>query len=300
VIYNPVSGLAEGEEIATRAEARLADSGWSVSCRPTRDRRGATPIAAAVAADVDLLVVVGGDGSIREAIVGLGDARSHVLLGIVPAGNANVVARELGIPSGREAALDVLSSGEPVAVDLGIANAELFLAMVGVGWDALTVRYLSWLRHTRFGGAWYRLWADSVYVVAGLLAACRVGLGRLRLLADGTEAARRYCAAIVCNFRTYGKGWTMAPDASFQSGRLHHQARFRGFAPFVVLQVLAAMRGRRAPRFVSDYGDGEVVRIESERPMPMQIDGDFRGYVTELDLEVRPGAVRILAPRPVS
>jgi len=202
VIFNPISGSGLGEAASIAAENSLCRDGWQVERIPTCDRSGATRIARRVAEKVDLLVVAGGDGSIREAIGGLEQAAGHVKLGLVPVGNANVLARELGIPLAPDAAVAILSSETAVPVDLGSANGELFLAMVGVGWDALTVRYLDRLRHSKWGRIWYRTWADSAYAAAGLAAAFQVRPPRFRLTRDGKMQTHRYCAALFCNVRT--------------------------------------------------------------------------------------------------
>jgi len=296
IIYNPVSGSGRGEAVSSAAERRLALAGWLVERRVTRDLDGAIPIAAEVAGSVDYLVVVGGDGSIREAIVGLGDAAPHVDIGLVPVGNANVVARELGIPRDPSAAIDALTTGCAVPIDVAFANSELFLAMVGVGWDALVVEHVAQLRRTRLGVWWYRRWADSVYFIAGLAAVFRVGPPRFRIIADRSVGPRRYCAAILSNFRTYSKGWSMTPKAHCQSGRIHYQWRFRSLFVFVAWHVIAALLRRHSPHFISDYGDANAIRLEGEQPFPIQVDGDFRGYTTQLEVSVRSAAARIVVP----
>ena len=298
VIYNPVSGSGRSEEISAAVEQQLSLAGWHVERRATLGPGGAEPIAREFAARADYLVVVGGDGSVREAVVGLTAGAGVATIGVVPMGNANVVARELGIPREPLRAIDNLLSGNAVPVDIATANSDLFLAMVGVGWDALTVEKLRELRATRFGAWWYRTWADSTYLAAGLAALCRVGLPRFRVVCDGLASRRRYCAAFLCNFRTYSKGWSMTPDAHFQSGRIHFQARFRSLFVFVAWHVLASIFGWRSPRFISDYGEGDTLRLESDTPFPVQIDGDFRGYESALEIRVQPAAVRFVVPHP--
>lgn len=297
IIYNPVAGCGQSEEISARAETRLGLAGWQVDRRATAGPEGAAPLAAEVAGNVDYLVVVGGDGSLREAIVGLGEAAPNVDIGLVPTGNSNVVARELGIPRDPHAAIENLTTGFAVPIDVAFADSELFLAMVGVGWDALVVESVGRLRKTRLGAWWYRLWADSAYFVVGFLAACKTGQPRFWISVDRTRYSERYCGAILCNFRTYSKGWSMAPEAHFQSGNIHFQGRFRSLFLFVAWQVIAALLGRRVPRFISDYGHGDTIRLESEQPFPIQVDGDFRGYATQLCVRVHPAAARIVVPR---
>jgi diacylglycerol kinase family enzyme len=297
VIFNPISGSGLGEAASIAAENSLCRDGWQVERIPTRDRSGAAPIARRLAEKVDLLVIAGGDGSIREVIEGLEDAAGHVKLGLVPAGNANVIARELGIPLAPDAAVGILSSETAVPVDLGSVNGELFLAMVGVGWDALTVRYLDCLRHSKLGSAWYRTWADSAYAAAGLVAAFHVRPPRFRLTCDGKMQTHHYCAALFCNVRNYGKGWAMAPEAHFQSGKLHFQARKRSSPLFLAWHVAAAALQKKSPRLISDYGTGEYLVVECERSFPVQADGDFKGYFKRLELSLDAAAVRILVPR---
>lgn len=296
IIYNPVSGAGRAEALALRAEERLQGAGATVVRLPTQGPGQAEPLARAHAADIDLLVVAGGDGSIREALSGLGEQSARVEVAVLPCGNANVVARELGIPLDPEAALALLTEGRSQPVDLARADGELFLAMVGVGWDARTVRHLSRLRATRFGRFWYRLWADSVYVLAGLLALFVRPGGRLRVLADGADAGRRYCAAVVANFRCYGKGWAMVTDARCDSGRLHYQARKRAGFLFVAWQLLSAMWRRPLPAFVSDGGAGRCVELSADRPFAVQIDGDAREPRSHLRVDVYPAAARFRVP----
>jgi len=296
VIFNPIAGSGAGEELSKRAEARLAELGWNVECIATRDANGATPIAQEVAERAERIVVIGGDGSLREAIDGLGERAPRVEVALIPTGNANVVARELEIPLDPDAAIDLLGTGEATPIDVGRANDRLFLAVVGVGWDALTVRQLDRIRHSRFGRRWYRLWADSVYVTAGLIAFVRIGLPRLRLWVDGAFLSQAHRSLHVCNMRTYSKGWAMAPAAHHQSGLFHYQARKRGDLVSFILHLLAAARRRPAPGFVSTYGGGAPLRMEANRPVPVQIDGDDAGDATQLELRILPAAALIVAP----
>lgn len=304
VIYNPISGGSRGESASVRVRECLEAVGYDVERRPTRDRSGAKPIAREVASDVDHVIVVGGDGTVREAIEGLGDARTRVPIGIVPTGNANVVAMELGIPRDTEGAIDTAVDGTPVAMDVGVVRTdafeELFLAVVGVGWDAHTVRLLDRFRHTPLGRAGYRVWADGLYAVAGLGAALRPAQERFRIRVDGEEMAASYVAAYLCNLRTYGKNMAMTPEARRDSGTIHVHGRKRASLPFVLWHLGAAAGGRHAPAFVSDYAEGRMVRLDASRKLAVQVDGDDRGWASWVEASILPGAVRIMAPHRVS
>jgi diacylglycerol kinase (ATP) len=305
IVFNPIAGSGRGDAVSARAESQLREAGWRVRRIPTRERGGAATIASEIAREIDLLVVAGGDGSLREAIEGLGEERRRVEIGLLPIGNANVVARELEIPLEPEGALRVLLEGSSQAMDLAIARSpelgtRLFLAMVGIGWDARTVHLLDGLRHTRLGRIWYRLWADSAYVLTGLLAALQLRPPGLQLRADGRGLAPRYRALQLCNLRTYGKGMAMAPDAHPASALLHYQARKRAFLPLIAWQLIAAQLGRRAPRFISDYGSATRLAVSSDQAFQAQIDGDYWGRIDQLEVEILPAAVRIITPTPAT
>lgn len=304
VVYNPLAGAGRGEQVSQRAERALREAGFEVERLPTRDRRGAAPLAREVAGRVDLLVVAGGDGSLREVVDGLGAERSTVTIGLLPLGNANVVAHELGIPLDPDAAVRLLTGGVPVDMDVARVRSEgfegWFLAVVGLGWDAMAVGLIDRIRNSRLGRIWYRLWADSVYAVAGLLASLRPSTGHLRLRVDGVAQETTYRAAYFCNLRSYGKNMAMAPDADASSGLIHYQVRKRRGLPFLVWHLLAALRGSHSPRFVSDYGAGKQIEVRADSPMPVEVDGDYRGTVRWLEIGIEPRAIRILAPRPLA
>ncbi len=297
VVYNPVAGAGRAQALAEQAARILEEDGYTVERLATPGPGGAEALAREHAHAIDLLVVAGGDGSIREAIAGLGPESRRVLVAVLPCGNANVVARELRVPLQPDAALALLRGGEPRPIDLAYLNDELFLAIVGIGWDARTVHWLARLRRTRLGSFWYRVWADSVYFFAGLLALFARSPAGLRIIADGRPAPRPYRTAFLANFRCYGKGWAMVPDADCASGLIHYQARKRAGFWFIAWQLVAAMLRKRTPAFISDYAHGGEIVVESDRPFPVQVDGDDRGVMTRIAIRVEPGAARVVGPR---
>jgi diacylglycerol kinase family enzyme len=302
VIYNPIAGGSLGAAVSGRVQARLEAAGFEVDRHATMDRRGAGPIARDAAGRADRIVAVGGDGTLREVVAGLREAADRTAVGVVPMGNANIVAHELGIPTDVDGAIEVLVEGEAVDMDLGRFRTDehegLFLGVVGVGWDADAVGMVDRFRHTQVGRRSYRTWADGLYGAAGLAAALRPGQARFTLSADGAPASgREYRAAFLCNLRTYGKAMTVTPDAHRASGLIHVQGRHSAFPPFLAWQIGAALLGRKAPSFVSDYLEGRTFELRADVPFQVQVDGDARGSTRRLDVEVLPRAVRILAPR---
>lgn len=307
ILFNPVAGHGRAGELAERADALLRAGGWNVASQPTRPDTGARELARALDADVERVVVLGGDGTLRETIDGLGPRAAQVGIALVPMGNANVVARELGIPLEPEAAVEHVADDAVRPMDLarvrctpeGASEAVvgLVLAVVGIGWDAATVGLLDRMRRSRVGRVLYRVWADGLYLIAGFANLVRRA-PRLEMEVDGRRLPGVARGLHVCSLRTYAKGLWMTPDAGPDTGRLHYQARRRAAVPFLAWHLLAAWLRRRVSSVVSDYGDGTRVVVRSETPYPVQIDGDYLGRTRELEVTIIPAALRIHVPAP--
>src|SRR5262249_16751126 len=88
-----------------------------------------------------LVIVCGGDGTINEVVGGM--AHSRVPLAVLPAGTANVLAREIGLPLGVREAARAIASCRPQRLALGCVDSRYFLLMAGIGFDAGVVRQVN-------------------------------------------------------------------------------------------------------------------------------------------------------------
>jgi YegS/Rv2252/BmrU family lipid kinase len=115
--------------------------GLDVELHATQSPKDAMSIARRFTSEVDIIVAVGGDGTINEVVNGIaGAGGGKATLGIVPAGTVNVLALELGLPFQVERACNVIAGGKTISLDLGNVNERGFVLMMGAGIDALTVR----------------------------------------------------------------------------------------------------------------------------------------------------------------
>jgi diacylglycerol kinase family enzyme len=301
VVVNARAGRGRAVELGKLVERHLCEHGWRVALHVTAaagdERRFAEQ-----STDARLFVAIGGDGTLRHVADGLGERGPEVALGIVPVGNANVVARELGVLGHDDrGAIRLLTSGELRVFSVGEVRAderapELFVAMVGTGLDARTVHTLDRARGTRLGGWLYAHGlSDVLYLACGLPALLRVFPNRVGVTVDGQRLPRRYPTTWVCNTRTYAKGWSVTPAARPDDAELDHHLCRRTFFPLVLWQMTCALRGGAAPGFVSDLGRGVRYALESERPFLWQLDGDPRPAARRLEITVRPGALRLIA-----
>lgn len=296
IIVNPVAGEQRPLDVATEAADYLEGAGWSARTLPTESAGHATEIARAQAAEVELVVVVGGDGTLRETVTGLG-ASSRVPVGFVPIGKANVIARELRIPRSPHRAIRLLTSGQPRAIDVGRVGDSIFLAMVGVGYDGWATAGVGAIRATGWGRLLYQHGGSTlIYLLAGIPALLRLRPNRVAVDVDGRRCRRRYPSIIVSNAESYALGWAMTPGASIDDGRLDYQANRRAAPWFVLATLAAAILRRRLPALVAEYGRGAEIVVESEQPFRWQVDGDPMPATSRLEIGVLSSYTRILVP----
>ena len=298
LVYNPVSGRGRAGILAVETRRRLEAGGWRVREGRSEHPGHVLELAAALGRDVGVVVVIGGDGTLREAAEGVLTLAARPALGFVPLGNANVVARELRIPFRIVDAIGVLLAREERELDVLEVNGHTSLAMVGVGYDARVVGMVGAARRGRWLGKWYRAHADSLYVATGAAALFEWDPPRFEVRADGNRLAGRYYAAVLSNVETYGKGWAVTPGADPCDGLVDFQARKHCLAPFGAFALMASTLRARVPSWLADYGRARRLELVSDRPLMWQVDGDPMVPSEKLAVRVRPGAIRILAPPP--
>lgn len=234
----------------------------------------------------------------REALTVLEALPELPPLALIPAGNANVLAREYGIPLAPVAAAALVVRGETVAVDCGVANNELFLAMAGIGYDAIAVRWLHRVRRTRVGAWLYQLpgGADTIYALAGAAALFRLSPTRVSVCSDGNEEHTGLASLSVLNTAQYAKHWSLAPDACAHDGWLNTRSERGALFLRPLLAIVAAMARRPAPAFVATYGRSRRLSVRARHRFAWQLDGEPMPPVSGLQIGLRPAFFRLVVP----
>ncbi len=232
----------------------------------------------------DFLFVAGGDGSLRAAALGL--AGSETALAVLPAGTANVFAREVRIPGGMQEAVDVHLRGQQVRMDLGRADGQCFLLMAGIGWDAEIARAVP--------NRLKRLTGPASYVLHGLRMLPRLRTQPMAWVADGERFEAPVGVMVLSNTRSYGGAISFAPDALATDGLLDLTAlkpRRRGDG----IRLAARLLARRLPRG-GGATSGRVAEVTVETAgLPVQLDGDYAGE-TPMRFTVEPGGLVVSVP----
>ncbi|WP_191840584.1 diacylglycerol/lipid kinase family protein [Catellatospora chokoriensis] len=246
----------------------------------------AREVARRCAADGETVLAAGGDGTLR--CLGAALAGTDGVLGVVPAGRGNDLARQLGLPSRPEDVASLLLHGEPRRIDVLDAGGEIVLGSVYAGVDAVANERANRARFTPAG---------LVYPLAGARALLGWRPTVYRLTVDGQDLAPvRAYSAVVANSGYYGGGLHVAPDAAVDDGLL--DVVVLGDASKLVFPlVLREMRtGTHVRRPEVTVLRGRSVRLSADRPVPAYADGDPLTTHGDLPIQVLPAALSLLAP----
>lgn len=288
LLVNPSAGGGRAGRLAEPVERALSDDHrLSVRRQLTRDLDHARQIAGAAAAAGEVVAVLGGDGLIGAAA----DALRHVpgaLLGVLPGGRGNDLARVLGIPADPVAACAVIAAGNAAPLDLGeLAGGGAFVGIASVGFDSEANR-LANEAPSFLGGLVYG------YGALRALAAWRPA--RFQITVDGQEVGFSGYTVGACNSKAYGGGMYAAPHASLSDGMLdvvylEDISKWR----FLTRILPKIFKGTHVQEPTVHVLRGKNLEISAERPFTVYADGDPIGRLPAR-ITALPAAVRVLVP----
>lgn len=267
----------------------LEGHGLTVRVQRTRDLDHARQIARAAAQVKETVVCLSGDGMVGAVADVLRDVPGS-LLGVLPGGRGNDLARVLGIPSDPVRACATIAHGVPHALDLGEVAGRAFVGIASVGFDSEANRIANqapdWL-------------GKLVYAYGALRALLAWKPARFEIELDPSGERHSFVGYTVgaCNSKTYGGGMRAAPDALLDDGLLDVVVLERVSKPRFLTRILPRVfSGRHVHEPSVKVFRARELTVSAERPFSMYADGD---PIAQLPARVRalPGAVRVLVPR---
>jgi diacylglycerol kinase (ATP) len=299
IIVNPVAAGGRGRRAWTDIARRLNDLGMSFDHHLTAGPGHATALArAGLERGYELVVAVGGDGTINEVVNGLLDpasGKTGAVLGVVAAGRGCDFIRTVGIPADIDAACSRLANGSVTAVDLGMLEFQrdgkgerrCFVNVAGGGFDGEAANRSN--RVPRFLGG-------TVPYLVGLFATLAVYHNKdiEMILDDGPPHHLRVTSILVANCRYFAGGMYLAPMADPHDGQLDVIV----LNDLGKLEFLVAASGVYSGAHINHpkvtvYRAGRI-EVRSPQAMLMQADGEILGGPPFV-FQAMPGALSLLA-----
>jgi YegS/Rv2252/BmrU family lipid kinase len=295
-IINPAAGVGRCPARWAALRAQFLPDGIRSKCLFTARPGDAVRFAQALATECEIVVAVGGDGTLFEVATGLLLAGTpNPTLGLVPLGTGNDTARLCGVGNVAQARL-ALRGARPKNVDAiriscqaqgrSVTHYGLLYGAVGLIGEAL--------KHTtpRVKRIFGRRLA---YPVGALRAILSYRSNRMRVTCDGQFWENRFLLACASNAELSGGGMRLAPGATMDDGLLDVNLCEAVGRLTTISLLWQVSRGRRVNHPRLRYFTARSVALDADSPLEVQADGELIGY-TPVQINVVPHALRVLVP----
>ncbi len=285
-LVNPVAGHRAQRRLGEALMAHLDHKQFIYTIWRTERPGHATELAHRARAEgYDVIVAVGGDGSIHEVAAAL--LHTDVPLGILPTGSGNGLAMHLGYSRRLEEAVRQLNTAQVRRIDCGQINGEPFVNIAGVGYDGVVAARMRGSKHRGF-------WPYLYHAVVGGL---RFRPGRCRVILEDRELEGTFFVVSVANGPMYGYHFQIAPDACASDG-LFSVVLFRNVPRWrYFLAIPSSLNGRLYRENFVLHFQARAVKVICEECTFAHADGESLGKGTDFRFEILPKALNVLVPR---
>ena len=287
IVANPIAGRGRGERAARALERELAGRGVATDVHFTRARGDGCTAVARRPRDVDRIVSVGGDGTLREVLERPGLDPTHVpVADSAPRDRQRPGAGPPAVEATSHRAADALCSGRSVELDTFEVGGKLAFLVLGVGFDGAAVHVVEERRRGPI--------SKWTYVGAVLRALRSYREPRLSVELDGEPVAGTFGWVLATNVVHYGAIFRLRPDTRSADGRVQVYLFRRASRLALLGHGLRALFGR-VPGRGCESRRAAHLRVTAPAPVAAQLDGDHGG-ATPVELSVARRRFRLLVP----
>lgn len=283
-IVNPIAGKGSSLKAIPRIERYCEKQNIKFQIIKTQYAGHATKLAReASTLGYDLVIAVGGDGTLLEVANGL--LGSPVPLGVIPSGTGNDFARSIGVPSNVEQALDYITTNQSTPIDVGKIGDICFINVASVGFDAEIAKDVIKLRKFMPG--------KISYYITTLLKVFSYRFKNVQIEVDGNKMDFNILLIAIANGCYYGGGMKVNPNGHIEDGYLD-------------IIVITALPRFKIPLLFSKFIKGDYlklpyvkiykarkVKIHSEKTLPVNTDGDIKAQ-TPSEFSISPLALNVI------
>jgi len=284
-IINPVSGTASKKHIPDLLDQYLPSDKFEKQILFTEYRGHAFELASRAMKDkADFIIVVGGDGTINEVARAL--VESSTVLGIVPMGSGNGLARDLAIPLDSRRALEVIMERNITTIDYCKANNRIFFCTFGVGFDAsVSERFDKKKRRGPFS-----------YMKSVLAEYLRFKPDTYDIVFENEVLTRKAFLVTCANASQYGNNAYIAPHADMNDGMMD-VAILSPFSPLDAGNLLVQMFTKKiANNRRLQYYRSKKLTLKRAKPGIIHIDGEPVFMEKTISLEAFPDGLNVIVP----
>jgi len=281
-IINPISGGKKKDDVPAQIEKYLDKSLFEHTILFTTGVAHARQVATDAVGKYDIVVAVGGDGTVNEAASGL--VGSDVTLGIIPCGSGNGLSRFLGIPMNIEESIKTLNKLQTEKIDSAEANGSPFFNIAGLGFDAHIGQV--------FAGGKKRGFLS--YAKSSLAEIINYRSHVYYLTIDGVSYTRKAFILSIANSSQYGNNAHISPKASVQD-ELLDVCIVKPFPLYRFPEMVLRMFTKTADssKFV-EIIKGKHITVKRDEPGPMHLDGEPAKMQAQVNIKIKPATLNVI------
>lgn len=273
IIYNPTSGREIFKKHLPEVLEKLEIAGYETSCHATTGAGDATAAAKiAVEREYDIVIAVGGDGTLNEVVAGVSQYEKRPKIGLIPMGTTNDFARAVHIPRKIDEALDIIIAGESIPVDVGLVNDETYFINIAAGGRITELTY-------EVPSKMKTLLGQMAYYLKAIEMIPSIKATHMKIDIDGEVFDGNAMMFLCALTNSVGGFEKLAPDASINDGYFTVMIlKECNLADFVKLATLA-LRGEHLNSDLVIYKKASRVEIVSNEEVHLNLDGEYGGDV---------------------
>ncbi len=288
-IINPIAGVGSKRKIPNMLQQMCEDSGFDLNITFTEYAGHASVVTKeAIEKGADCIVAVGGDGTVNEIARAM--LHTDAVLGIIPRGSGNGLARELHIPMESKRALDVILHGRQTVIDCCQANGRVFFCTCGVGFDAAVSQ--------KFAGEKHR--GSLTYIKNTIEEYLSYQPEVYDLIADGHSIQEKAFLVACGNASQYGNNAYIAPHANIQDGQMDVTI-LSPFLPIdippLAIQLFTKQIDKNSKIRTMKAATLSIIR---QKPGLMHLDGEPIIADKRIDISVIPHSLKVFTPKVIS
>lgn len=288
-IINPISGVGSKRKIPKMIEQMCSGKNCSLGISFTEYPGHASELTRdALEKGASYIIAVGGDGTVNEIARAM--IHSSAVLGIVPKGSGNGLARELHIPMDVKRALDLIIKGHVTTIDCCKANNRIFFCTCGVGFDAAVSQKFA--NETRRGSLTYIKNTVEEYL------SYKPEPYELQI---DSQTIKEKAFLVACgNASQYGNNAFIAPHANIQDGQMDITV-LSPFTPLDIAPLAIQLFTKQIDRNskIKTF-KGKEVTIIRQHPGVMHLDGEPVMAESRIEISILPGSLHVLTPEVLS
>ena len=271
IIYNPTSGREAFKKHLPDVLEKLEIAGYEASCHATTGAGDATQAAIeAVRRGFEVVIAVGGDGTLNEVVAGISQCENRPKLGLIPMGTTNDFARAVHIPRNIDEALKIIIEGETIPVDVGLVNEERYFINIAAGGRITELTYeVPSKMKTMLGQMAYYL--KAIEMIPSIKAS------HMKIQLDEEEFDGNAMMFLCGLTNSVGGFEKIAPDASINDGLFTVIIlKECNIADFIRIASLA-LRGEHLTDERVIYRKASRIVVISDDEVHLNLDGEYGG-----------------------